>query len=364
MFLVFCFSAWGGVGCKKCVEEPKVFGPEEPTRSERSVARESSSLEGVESKRATIAGYRSVLVQPLVLGGQEIAHRPYVFAYYTRALYEIGSLVVALNGAPKAEHSTCKPHWRLDLEGPKGRLTVTINKRCGRITIGGRDAQYTKDVDKIVSPFLSRAVRRPTHRIVRLQVPIVYRPREVKNLLRSAAVTSYLPGREYGRSPRVKVSMKNRDALPRDYTKLDQAAQALRRETVDLLRRYARGLLDTRTDVEGFQGPYPIQENFGRDLRIHYGVTIFFRPGTDALTMRYHCSHLQLHIDEVKVPTRYRVDVVFQKDKNYREVRKLVSKLADKGVEDKREELKKRQGDEWDEKTTIPRITIWKRSRR
>lgn len=364
IFFVFCFFCLGGAGCKKCVEEPHVFGPEEPTRSKRSVARKSSPLGGVESRRATIAGYRSVLVQPLVLGGQEIAHRPYVFAYYTRALYEIGSLVVALNGAPDAEPSTCKPHWRLDLAGPKGRLLVTINKRCGRLTIGGRHARYTKEVDKIVGLFLSRAVRRPTHRIVRLQVPILYRPREVHKLLRTAVVTTYLPGREFGRSPRVKVSMKNRDALPSDYTKLDESARNLRRETINLLKRYARGLLDTHAEVEGYEGPYPIQETFGRDLRVHYGVTIFFKSGTDALTMRYHCSHLQLHIDEVKVPKRYRVDVVFQKDKNYREVRRLLSKLADKGVEDKREELKKRQGDEWDEKTTIPRITIWKRSRR
>jgi len=349
-------------GCKSCTEpEEDLYGFNEPTTSVRGVGKKEELFNVRGEDKESKGSYSSVLVQPLVLSGREIDHRPFVMGYYSNSLYEISHIAVTLKSVPETGPSTCKPHWRIDLTGPRGHTVVTLNEVCRRLSIEGKTYEYTPEIEKIIEHLLHRAVRRPTHRIVRLQVPVLYSPRHIKSLLANSAVTTYEPSKEHGRNPRVKVSAKRRAPIPADYTKLDEAAQALRNETKGFLKQYAQGLVDTKPEVVQYEGPYPIKEEFGRDLRVHYGATVFFRVGTDALTMRYHSSYLELQIDEVVVPEYYRIDAVYPQEKSYREIRATISKIADEAIEEIKEKLKK-QGE--GKKERIPRLSIWKRSGR
>jgi hypothetical protein len=256
--------------------------------------------------------------------------------------------------------TTCKPRYRLDLYRSGEPLTVLVYEKCGMLRIGERYARYTEEVRGVLESFLRGSVRRPTHRVVRLQVPVQIEPRKALRAIRPFASRVYLPGLPFGREPYVKVSTRLREPLPADLTQLDRRADELRREAVDLLKRYAQGLVDSRPEVKRFDGPYPLEESFGRDMRVRYGVTILFEVGTDALTMRYHCSHLEFHIDEAVVPDYYRMDAVFPKDKKLSEVREVLKKISFERAGQAREASE--DGEDAEKKDKL-RISLWKGAR-
>jgi hypothetical protein len=350
-------------GCKKCVESKKENMFNEPVTHKRGVE-VNTSRRGASSANSGIGGFLSVLIQPLVLGGQSIERRTYVHALYIDSAYAIGQIALALQNAPPGERSTCKPHWRLDLDRRSAPLTVHINESCGLLEMNGRFYAYTAEVRRVISKYLKRSVRAPTHRIVRLRVDVALSKQRVFEALRTIATRAYAPGLPYIREPYVKVSTVVREPLPADLTQLDEEVGKVRQTASALLRRYAQGLVDSRPEVERFEGPYPIKESFTRDLRVKYGVTIVFRASTDGLTMRYHCSHLEFHIDKVVVPKHYRIDAVFPVETKISEVKKIISGLRFDETEpsatrnapagEKPDKTKKKK------KAESPKITLWK----
>ncbi len=355
VFLIIFFCATGG--CKNCDDYHDPFAIDEPIATERGVGGQDTKFPaGMTKSGESTRGYSGILVQPLLLSGREIAHRPFVMGYYIDSSIEISAISAVLAAAQESEPSTCEPEWRMDIFGTTGHKVVEINELCRRIKIKDRFFEYSPEDEKVIRPFLQRAVRRPTHRIVRLHVPVAYDPDSVKKLLRASTVVSYLPSKELGPWPRVKVSAFRRAPVPPDFTLLDEAAADLRRDTARFLKQYAQGLMDTKADVYNYEGPYPIEEEFGRDLRVRYGVTIYFRKGTDELTMRYHSSFLQIQMNEVTAPEFYRIDAVFNIDSKYREVLQSISKIADQAAEDLAEKSDKKK------KEKIPRITVLRRS--
>jgi hypothetical protein len=346
-------------GCKKCVEPPKEHSFAGPVTKVRGVSGHNPGDGG--AGRTGIGGISSVLIQPLIVGGRPVTNRTYVHALLIHSPYPIGRIALALDQAPPGESSTCEPEWRLDLYRLEGPLRILISEKCGTLKIGDRYADYTDEVRGVLEEYLNRSVRSPTHRIVRLEVPVEVAPKKAVRALRPFVTKLYVPGMPYGREPHVKVSTRLRKPLPADLTQLDRRAETLRQAARDLLKRYAQGLVDSRPEVKRYEGPYALEESFGRDMRVKYGVTIVFRVGTDALTMRYHCSHLELHIDKAEVPKHYRIDAIFPKKTKLSEVRQILRQLdLESPAQDAR---RSEEAENEKEADPGPRISLWKGTR-
>jgi len=146
-------------------------------------------------------------------------------------------------------------------------------------------------------------------------------------MLRPRVVTSMVPGGKVGRLPYVQMSVELHRSQPTDLTQLDDAADALRRQAQALLARYAQALVDSRPEAVRYEGPHSLGERFGRVMDVRYGMTVYFKYGTDELTMRYLCSGLDLHLDRVVVPSSYRIDVLVPRTMPLRKVREMVKSI-------------------------------------
>ena len=113
-----------------------------------------------------------------------------------------------------------------------------------------------------------------------------------------------------------------------DLTRLDETAVALRQRARGLLESLARAVVDSRPEAVTWMGPYPEAEDFSRGFRVQWGMTIFFRPGTDDLSIRYLLGGLDVDIDEVYVPKFYRLDVLVPAKTTVSQVRRLLKELG------------------------------------
>lgn len=321
-------AVWSGVwapGCAKCLDPPGGYNHNEPIANRRGAVIPDD--QSPERSGPAFGRFSSVLIQPLRAGDNTPRNEAYVYALYVQTAYDVGVIGKTLVTALPGPSSSCPPRWRIDVYTPTRPITAYINESCGLLKVGKKFSLYSKPVRVTLGRYLRRAVRKPTHRVIRVRVPAEIPYQKALTAVRARVLRAYLPGGPYSKNPHVLVGTRLQTPLPADLTRLDQAARGLRTRASDFMKRYAQGLLDSRPEVAGFEGPYSVAEAFERSLRVHYQVKVYFRSGTDPLLMRYLSSRLEMHIEEVKVPKFYRIDAVVPVTIKIREIKKMLAKL-------------------------------------
>ena len=313
-------------GCAKCLDPPAGYNHNEPIANRRGAVIPDDD-QSPDRSGAAFGRFNSVLIQPLRTGDTTPRNEAYVYALYVQTPYDVGVIGKTLATAMPGPSSSCPPRWRIDVYTPTRPITAYVNGSCGLLKVNKKFGLYSKPVRVTLGQYLQRAARKPTHRVIRVRVAAEIPYQKALTALRARVLRAYLPGGPYSKSPYVLVGTRLQTPLPADLTRLDQAARALKTRASDFMLRYAQGLLDSRPEVAGFEGPYPIAEAFERTLRVHYQVKVYFRPGTDPLLMRYLSSRLEMHIEDVKVPKFYRIDAVVPVTTKIREIKKMLAKL-------------------------------------
>jgi len=315
----------GQTGCKKCTEPPKPPYQTEHVRHVRSVTG-ATETHGSDHRR-DVARYGQVLVQRLPFD-MTVAVQPFGYAFYSTKASDVMLFAGAFAAAKPSAASTCAPHWRIDLTGPNSAKTAFVNRTCGLLRIDGRDYHWSASLADKLDPYLRKTRSKPTHRLIRLRVASQLTPSAVLKLLRARVATTMVPGGKVGRLPYVEMSVDLHRSQPADLTRLDETAGALRRQATAILTRYAQALVDSRPEAVRYEGPRPLGERFGRVMEVRFGMTVYFKYGTDELTMRYLCSGLDLHMDQVVVPASYRLDILVPRTTSLRKVRDMIKSIS------------------------------------
>ncbi len=318
-----------GAGCKNCLDPPKENPYGEPVTSVRGVGPSGSGHSDAGRTRAASLSWSGLLVWPI--GGKRRSYVPFVYGYYTSDAEAVHRAARILDWGVDEEVRTCAPGWRLDLFGPSGQKTLFVNPSCGLVRSGFRFLRVDDAAWDWIRRWIGRARRRPTHKVVRIKVPVAIAPSKIIQAFQSKALVAFQSDPLSGRRPYAKVSVALRSAGVEDLTRLDQEVSLLRQKAKELLVSLARAVVDSRPEAVFWQGPYQLEEDFSRGFRLRWGMTIFFKYGTDELSIRYLLGGLDVAVDEVYVPRFYRLDVLMPAKIRLSEVRRLLAELGSKG---------------------------------
>jgi hypothetical protein len=267
-----------------------------------------------------------VILQPLEV--RQTGPR-YVNALYLNERDLVATLRQALREASIAPYRTCEPTWRLDLREGSQEHVALINVPCQRLVLDGRPLAYSGEVARVIDPLLTRTLRRPTHRVLRVKVPVEHDPAAVVAALTPHALEVFLPDQPPSRGPEAHLSLNVLTTPPADPGQLDRAVEALRRGAFDRLTAYLRDLRVQRPDVEATRGPSIVFERFSdRRFEARYAAEVRFRHGTPEHQLSFLGVSRTAQLEKIVHPVAYRVDAVFAETVPYAKMRTMLEGLS------------------------------------
>jgi len=205
---------------------------------------------------------------------------------------------------------------------------VFLNSSCGLAKTNSHSLRLSEEAKQWIRHWIALARTRPTHKVVRVKVPVAVDRAEMIHAVESKVFLAFQADPLSGRRPYAKLSVTLQAGRVEDLTRLDQTVRDIRKRARGLLSSLARAVVDSRPEAVGWMGPFPLEEDFSRGFRIRWGITIFFRYGTDNLSIRYLLGGLDVDIDEVYVPAFYRLDMLVPAKTRLSEVRKVLKSLG------------------------------------
>lgn len=266
-----------------------------------------------------------LLVQPL--------EKRLIRGRFVRVLYISDPAIVAkvrkvLVQAKPAPFRTCKPTWRLDVRYGHHTHTAHLNLPCQRLQVDGRSLTYGQDVAKILKTYIRLAKRRPTHKLLRIRVPVEHEPTPILKALSTQVVEAYLPETPVRRGPHRPIYYTVIQRAPTDPRKLDQTVAALRRTAYSRLKAYGYQLKVGRHEVIDVQGPSVVFERFGdRVFEARYAINVLFKQSTPDYMLGFLGLGHHFTVGKPKHPKDYRIDAIFRSNTRVSQMRKTLAQI-------------------------------------
>ncbi len=204
----------------------------------------------------------------------------------------------------------CGTDWVLHVFGETA-YRVDIQWECKTIRIGERMFDLPPGAVKTLGNAITTARLHPTHKATVLQVPVVHEPDVVARIV-GEFVQEVLP-LDYSRMryPSFTVSTEHTEALVRDLSQVDAQVARLRERLVGRLNEFAE-LIRRRggASIVEILPPFPIRENFTRELHARWGMTVLCALGTGSDRMYWLASSPKFAIVGMEIPTHYPLLVV------------------------------------------------------
>jgi len=266
-----------------------------------------------------------LLIQPLEA---RLTRGRFVRVLYVSDPVDVAAVRRALLRAKPAPFRTCAPNWRIDVRYGHHTHIARVNLSCQRLQLDGRSLAYDGDVARKLGPFIRLAIRRPSHKLLRVRVPVQHEPTPILKALASRAVEAYLPEKPVRRGPHRRMFYSVLTRPPKDSTKLDQAVAGLRRAAYSRLKAYAYQIKVGRHEVIDVQGPEVVFERFNdRVFEAKYGVTVLFKLGTPEYMLGFLGLGNNFQVGKTTFPKAYRLDVIFGRKERYPKMRKILGTI-------------------------------------
>ncbi|MFH2009641.1 MAG: hypothetical protein ABI333_23815 [bacterium] len=266
-----------------------------------------------------------LLIQPLE---PRLIRGRFVRVLYVSSPADVADVRRAMLHAKPAPFRTCEPTWRIDVRYGHHTHIARVNLSCQRLQVDGRSLAYDGDVAKVLGPFLRHAIRRPSHKLLRVRVPVEHEPTPILKALASRAVEAYLPEKPVRRGPHRRIFYSVLKRPPQDSTKLDQVVADLRRAAYSRLKAYAYQIKVGRHEVIDVQGPEVVFERFNdRVFEAKYGVTVLFKLGTPEYMLGFLGLGNNFQVGKPTFPKAYRLDVIFGSKERYAKMRMILGTI-------------------------------------
>ncbi len=267
-----------------------------------------------------------LLVQPL---DKRLLRGRFVRVLYVSDPAQVAAVRGALLAARSAPFRTCEPTWRLDVRYGHFTHLARLNIPCERLEVDGKSLAYDGRVAEVIRGFVRRAVRRPTHKLLRVRVPVEHDPALILKALSGRVVEAYLPERPVRRGPHRKVFFTIARRAPSDPRQLDAAVAAIRKTARSSLSSYAYQLKVGRHEVVAVQGPSVVYERFGaRVFEARYAIDVLFKLGTPDYMLGFLGLGEHFSVGHVVRPKDYQVDAIFRYDTRVSQMRKTIAQVA------------------------------------
>jgi hypothetical protein len=266
-----------------------------------------------------------LLVQPLDI---RLTRGRFVRVLYVSDADEVALVRQALLVARPAPFRTCEPTWRLDVRYGHHTHTALLNIPCQRLQVDGKSLAYEPKVEKILKVYIRRAARRPTHKLLRIRVPVEHDPTPILKALSARVVEAYLPETPVRRGPFRQLFYNAAQRAPSDPRQLDRTVAALRRRAYRRLEAHGYQLKVGRHEVIDVQGPEVVFERFGSRLfEARYALTVLFKPGTPEYMLGFLGLGPHFTMGSPVHPKDYRIDAVFRAETRLRQMRKTLTEI-------------------------------------
>lgn len=253
----------------------------------------------------------------------------YLWALHLDQVERVRAVRRALRSAPPAAFRTCPPAWRLDLRYGHDEQVVYLNVPCRRLVVDGKELVYDDATQRVISPILRQAARKPGHKLFPVRVPAEHDPQKVLALLASRSLEAFLPERPVRRGPVARMAYAVQQHPPADPRHLDRAVSELRRNAYEKLNDYAQQLKTGRREILEVIGPEPDFERFSdRLFEARYRLTVLFRQGTPEYMLGFLGLGHDFVLEKISVPKDYRADLLFSAETSVAEMKKALSSVA------------------------------------
>ncbi len=252
---------------------------------------------------------------------------------FIRVLYvsdpdKVAKVRQALLSARPAPFRTCEPTWRLDVRYGHNSHTALLNISCQRLQVDGKSLAYDEKVAKILKTYIRLATLRPSHKLLRIRVPVQHDPRPILKALSSRVVEAYLPQNPVRRGPHRQIFYTLIRRAPSDPRKFDQTVTAGRRSAYSRLNAYGYQLKVGRHEVIDVQGPTVVFERFGdRVFESRYAINVLFKQSTPEYMLGFLGLGPHFTVGKVIHPKDYRIDAIFRKETRVNQMRKTLAQI-------------------------------------
>lgn len=266
-----------------------------------------------------------LLVQPL---DKRLTRGRFIRVLYVSDPDKVSKVRRALLTAKPAPFRTCEPTWRLDVRYGHHTHTALLNIPCQRLQVDGKSLAYDADVAKILKTYIRRAARRPSHKLLRIRVPVEHEPTPILKALSTRVVEAYLPEIPVRRGPHRQIFYTIIQRAPSDPQRLDQTVAALRRSAYSHLKAYGYQLKVGRHEVIDVQGPTVVFERFGdRLFEARYAINVLFKLGTPEYMVGFLGLGPHFTVGKPMHPKAYRIDAIFRSDARVSQMRKTLAQI-------------------------------------
>jgi hypothetical protein len=252
---------------------------------------------------------------------------------FIRVLYisdpdKVAQVRQALLAARPAPFRTCEPTWRLDVRYGHHTNTALLNIPCQRLQVDGKSLAYDEDVSKILKKYIRLASRSPSHKLLRVRVPVEHDPTPILKALSSRVVEAYLPQTPVRRGPHRQIFYTLIRRAPSDPRQFDQTVTALRRSAYSRLNAYGYQLKVGRHEVIDVQGPTVIFERFGdRVFEARYAINVLFKKSTPEYMLGFLGLGPHFTVGKAIHPKDYRIDAIFRNGTRVSQMRKTLAQI-------------------------------------
>lgn len=266
-----------------------------------------------------------LLVQPLA---KRLTRGRFIRVLYISDPTIVAKVRQALLSARPAPFRTCEPTWRLDVRYGHHTHTALLNLSCQRLKVDDKSLAYDQDVAKILKTYISQAIRRPTHKLLRIRVPVEHDPTPILRALSRQVVEAYLPETPVRRGPHRQIFYTVMQRAPADPRQLDQTVAALRRTAYSRLKAYGYQLKVGRHEVIDVQGPTVVFERFGdRVFEARYGINVLFKKSTPEYMLGFLGLGDHFTMGKANHPKDYRIDAIFRSETRVSKMRKTLARI-------------------------------------
>lgn len=266
-----------------------------------------------------------LLVQPL---DKRLTRGRFIRVLYVSDPDKVSKVRRALLAAKPAPFRTCEPSWRLDVRYGHHTHRALVNIPCQRLVVDGKSLAYDGDVAKTLKAFIRQAVRRPSHKLLRIRVPVQHEPTPILKALSAHVVEAYLPETPVHRGPHRQIFYTVIQRAPSDPRRFDQTVADLRRTAHGRLKAYGYQLKVGRHEVIDVQGPTVVFERFGdRIFEARYAINVLFKLTTPEYMLGFLGLGPHFTVGATIHPKAYRIDAIFRGDTRVRKMRKTLARI-------------------------------------
>ncbi len=266
-----------------------------------------------------------LLVQPL---DKRLTRGRFIRVLYVSDPDKVSKVRQALLAAKPAPFRTCEPNWRLDVRYGHHTHVALLNIPCQRLQVDGKSLAYDKNVAKILKAFIRLAIRRPSHKLLRIRVPVEHDPTPILKALSSRVVEAYLPQTPVRRGPHRQIFYNIIRRAPSDPRQFDQTVADGRRSAYSRLNAYGYQLKVGRHEVIDVQGPTVVFERFGdRVFESRYAINVLFKQSTPEYMLGFLGLGPHFTVGKPSHPKAYRIDAIFRKDTRVSQMRQTLAQI-------------------------------------